>query len=195
MEAWWGKVAVGVAWWGAGDQIAEPPRTANAAAPTSFDMTTTTDGLPAVGAMAPDFTLKSTDDEDVTLSAYRGESNVVLAFFPLAFTSVCTAEMCSFTEDFSLFQGVNAQVLGVSVDSVPTLKEFKAKHRIGIELLSDFKREVCRAYGTLIEEAFLSRRAYMIIDREGIVRWSFAETELGERRDNAELLDQLRTLA
>ena len=158
-------------------------------------MTTIAEGLPAVGATAPDFTLKSTDDEDVTLSAYRGESNVVLAFFPLAFTSVCTAEMCSFTEDFSLFQGVNAQVLGVSVDSVPTLKEFKAKHRIGIELLSDFKREVCRAYGTLIEEAFLSRRAYMIIDREGIVQWSFAETELGDRRDNAELLDRLRTLA
>ena len=157
-------------------------------------MTTSAAGLPAVGEVAPDFTLKSTADEDVSLSAYRGESNVVLAFFPLAFTSVCTAEMCSFTDDFSLFQGVNAQVLGVSVDSVPTLKEFKAKHRIGIDLLSDFRRDVCRAYGTLIEEAFFSRRAYVIIDRDGVVRWSFVEAELGDCRDNAELLDQLRTL-
>lgn len=158
-------------------------------------MTASTSSLPAVGDVAPDFTLPSTADESVTLSAYRGESNVVLAFFPLAFTSVCTAEMCSFTEDLSLFQGVSAEVFGVSVDSVPTLKEFKAKHRIGIELLSDFKREVCRAYGTLVEEAFLSRRAYVIVDREGVVRWTFVEADLDHRRDNAELLDQLRALA
>jgi peroxiredoxin len=195
-------VVVGVAWQRAEDQIAEPRRTANSVAPTSFDpksqwtrqMTTTAAGLPAVGEKAPDFTLGSTADEDVTLSDFGGESNVVLAFFPLAFTSVCTAEMCSFTDDYTLFEGVNAKVFGVSVDSVPSLKEFKAKHGIGIDLLSDFKRDACRAYGTLIEDAFFSRRAYVIIDREGVVQWSFMETELGQRRDNAELLDQLRLL-
>ncbi len=158
-------------------------------------MTTTAAGLPAVGEEAPDFTLRSTADEDVTLSDFGGKSSVVLAFFPLAFTSVCTTEMCSFTDDHSLFEGVNAKVFGVSVDSVPTLKEFRAKHGIGIDLLSDFKRGVCRAYGTLIEDAFFSRRAYVIIDKEGVVQWSFVEAELVQRRDNAELLDQLRSLA
>lgn len=158
-------------------------------------MTVTATNLPAVGEAAPDFTIKSTTDEDVALASFRGESNVVLAFFPLAFTSVCTAQMCSFTDDFSLFGSVNARVFGISVDSVPTLKEFKSKHGIGIDLLSDFKRDVCRAYGTLIEDTNFSLRAYVIVDKQGVVRWTFAETELGDRRDNAELLDQLRSLA
>lgn len=157
-------------------------------------MTTKEGNLPPVGEPAPDFTLPSTSDVDVTLSAYRGEANVVLAFFPLAFTSVCTAEMRSFTEDAGLFGGVRATVFGISVDSIPALKEFRAKHSIGIDLLSDFKREVCRAYGTLMETTFFSRRAYVIIDRAGIVRWTFAEPDLDGCRDNAELLNQLREL-
>ncbi len=158
-------------------------------------MTVTATNLPAVGEVAPDFTLNSTADEDVALASFRGESNVVLAFFPLAFTTVCTAEMCSFTDDFSLFESVNAKVFGISVDSLPTLKEFKSKHGIGIDLLSDFKRDICRAYGTLIEDTYFSRRAYVIVDEQGVVRWTFVEAELGDRRDNAELLDQLRSLA
>ncbi len=117
-------------------------------------MTVTATNLPAVGEVAPDFTLKSTADEDVALASFRGECNVVLAFFPLAFTTVCTAEMCSFTDDFSLFESVNAKVFGISVDSLPALKEFKSKHGIGIDLLSDFKRDICLAYGTLIEDTF-----------------------------------------
>ena len=83
-------------------------------------MTVIATNLPAVGEAAPDFTLESTADEDVTLASFRGESNVVLAFFPLAFTTVCTAQMCSFTDDFSLFGSVNAKVFGISVDSLPT---------------------------------------------------------------------------
>ncbi len=155
----------------------------------------TTTGLPAVGELAPDFTLSSTADEEVTLSSFQGKSNVVLAFFPLAFTSVCTDEMGCFTEASALFEGVDAKVFGISVDSVPALKEFKAKNGFGIDLLSDFKRDVCRAYGTLMEDAFFSKRAYVIVDKQGIVRWVFVEAELGDRRDNAELLDRLRELA
>ncbi len=158
-------------------------------------MTVTATNLPAVGEVAPDFTLESTAGEDVALASFRGESNVVLAFFPLEFTTVCTAEMCSFTDDFSLFGSVNAKVFGISVDSLPTLKEFKGKHGISIDLLSDFKRDICRAYGTLIEDTYYSRRAYVIVDKQGVVRWTFVEAELGDRRDNAELLDQLRSLA
>src|SRR3954449_11306578 len=105
--------------------------------------------LPQPGAPAPDFTLPSTLGTDVTLSKLRGR-NVLLAFFPLAFTSVCTQEMCSFTEDYGRFQDANTVVLPISVDSIPTLKEFKAKEHITLELLSHFKREVSRRYGTLL---------------------------------------------
>src|SRR5919112_4418391 len=113
--------------------------------------------LPTPGSPAPDFTLPSTAGVDVTLSKLRGR-NVLLAFFPLAFTRVCTQEMCSFSEDYGRFQAANTVVLPISVDSVPTLREFKAKDRISVDLLSDFKREVSRRYGTLMEDKFFSNR-------------------------------------
>lgn len=146
--------------------------------------------LPAVGSLAPDFTLPSTGGADVTLSSLRGKK-VLLAFFPLAFTGTCTAELCAFTEDFGRFADAETVVLPISVDSVPTLKEFKAKEKISVDLLSDFKRAVSRKYGTLLEERFFSNRAYIVIDREGIVRWAFAEAQTRDRRENSELLAQL----
>ena len=149
---------------------------------------------PSIGAEAPDFTLPSTADGDVTLSQFRGKSNVVLAFFPLAFTSVCTAEFCDFTDGLTDFGAVDAEVLGISVDSVPTLTEFRAKNNITVTLLSDFKRDVCRAYGTLLEEQFFSRRSYFVVDRRGVLRWSHAESELGQKRANTELIKELENL-
>jgi peroxiredoxin len=149
--------------------------------------------LPPVGAPAPDFTLASTAGGNVTLSSLRGK-NVLLAFFPLAFTGTCTKELCAFTEDFSQFQSADTVVLPISVDSVPTLKEFKSKEKIGVDLLSDFKREVSRKYGTLLEDLFFSNRAYVILDRAGIVRWTFAEETPGTRRENTELLAELKRL-
>ena len=146
--------------------------------------------LPPVGSPAPDFTLPSTSGTDVTLSSLRGR-NVLLAFFPLAFTKVCTQEMCSLTEDYGKFRDANTEVLPISVDSVPTLREFKAKERISVDLLSDFKREVSRRYGTLIEEKFFSNRAYVLVGPDGLVRWAFAEDTPGTRRENHELLAQL----
>jgi peroxiredoxin len=149
-----------------------------------------TSSLPAVGTPAPDFTLPSTSGTDVTLSSFRGK-NVLLAFFPLAFTRVCTQEMCSLTEDYGRFRDANTVVLPISVDSVPTLREFKAKERLSVELLSDFKREVSRRYGTLIEDKFFSNRAYVLIDPQGLVRWAYAEDTPGTRRENEELLTQI----
>src|SRR5918997_3798995 len=146
--------------------------------------------LPRAGAFAPDFTLPSTSGADITLSKIRGR-NVLLAFFPLAFTRVCTQEMCSFTEDYGRFRDANTEVLPISVDSVPTLREFKAKEHISVDMLSDFKREVSRKYGTLIEDKFFSNRAYVLVDPEGIVRWAFSEETPGTRRENQELLAQL----
>ena len=144
--------------------------------------------------MAPDFTLASTSGSNVTLSSLRGR-NVVLAFFPLAFTRVCTAEMCAFTEDYSRFEKADTVVLPISVDSVATLKEFKAKEKLTVDLLSDFKREVSRRYGVLLEEAFFAARAYFIIDRAGLIHWSYVEDTTGTRRENADLLAQLEALA
>ena len=150
--------------------------------------------LPAVGAPAPDFTLPSTSGTDVTLSKLRGR-NVLLAFFPLAFTGTCTKEMSAFSEEFDKFREVNALVLPISVDSVPTLNEFKSKERLSFDLLSDFKREVSRKYGTLIEEKFFSNRAYILIDKDGVVRWVHAEQTPATRRENEEILKQLRALS
>ena len=150
--------------------------------------------LPAVGSPAPDFTLPSTADADVTLSRLRGK-NVLLAFFPLAFTKTCTLELCAFTDDFAQFESADTVVLPISVDSVPTLKEFKQKEHISVDLLSDFKREVSRRYGTLLEDKFFSNRAYVLIDWNGVVRWTFLETTPSTRRENAEILRQVHALS
>ena len=155
--------------------------------------TATAASLPAVGSPAPDFTLPSTSGSQVTLSELKGR-NVLLAFFPLAFTRVCTTELCSFTADYGAFQDAETEVLPISVDSIPTLREFKAKERISVDLLSDFKREVSRRYGTLLEDRFHSNRSYILIDRDGIVRWTFAEETTGNRRENAELFERIKAL-
>src|SRR5437867_6135550 len=87
------------------------------------------------GTLAPDFKLPSTAGTDVVLSSFRGKQNVLLAFFPLAFTSTCTAELCAFSEDFERFASAGTAVLPISVDSVPTLREFKAKYAMKVDLL------------------------------------------------------------
>lgn len=150
--------------------------------------------LPAVGSIAPDFSLPSTSGDSVTLSSFRGTHNVLIAFFPLAFSGTCTAEMCDFSADHAAFEREGTVVLPVSVDSIPTLSEFKAKERMTIDLLSDFHRAVSRLYGTLVEERNHSTRAYILVDKAGVVRWAFAEPNPGEKRSNAELLQQLAML-
>jgi peroxiredoxin len=150
--------------------------------------------VPSLGVLAPDFALPSTAGGELTLSSFRGKSSVLLAFFPLAFTSVCTTELCDFSQGFSEFAGLDATILGISVDSIPTLKEFRAKNGITVDLLSDFKREVSRRYGVLMEDKFHSRRAYFIVDREGVLRWSHVEDETRHKRENAELIAELARL-
>lgn len=149
---------------------------------------------PAAGERAPGFTLPSTSGTDFTLADSLGREHVLLAFFPLAFTGVCTTEMCAFSEDYDSFAAAGVRVLPVSVDSVPTLKEFASKHDIKVEMLSDFHREVSRAYGVLIPERFFSQRAYFLIDREGVVRWSHVESVPSSRRENSEILAQIAAL-
>lgn len=150
--------------------------------------------MPVVGSPAPDFTLRSMAGTDVTLSSFRGDKNVLLAFFPLAFTRTCTAEMCAFTDDFSQFASRDTVVLPISVDSTDTLREYQAKYHLSFDLLSDFKRVVSQQYGVLNAERFYANRAYVVIDRDGVVRWSWLEAKNGERRENAELLVELEKL-
>jgi len=150
--------------------------------------------VPAPGDRAPDFSLQSTSGATVKLSELRGKSPVLIAFFPLAFTSTCTAELCEFSESFDQFAGKGVVVLPVSVDSVPTLKEFKAKYAMKTDLLSDFKREASRAFGVLREDTFFSERAYFLVDREGVVRWAHIESKLGDKRGSSELFDRIAAL-
>ena len=156
--------------------------------------TVTAPSLPLVGSPAPDFTLRSTAGTDVTLSSFRGGKNVLLAFFPLAFTRTCTAEMCAFTDDVSQFASRDTVVLPISVDSTDTLREYQGKYHLSFDLLSDFKRVVSRLYGVLNDEKFYANRAYFVVDKQGVVRWAWQETKNGEWRGNPQLLAELAKL-
>jgi peroxiredoxin len=150
---------------------------------------------PQIGDVAPDFTADSTSGKPVTLSSFRGKQNVLLAFFPLAFTGTCTKELVCFTEDFDQFVGNGVEVLPISVDAIPSLREFKNKLQMKTELLSDFRRDISRAYGVLNEDRFFSNRAYFLIDKSGRVRWSHIEGNNSERRDNSELFAAIQLLS
>ncbi len=150
---------------------------------------------PNVGDKAPDFSLKSTSGEMVSLAQFKESKNVLVAFFPLAFTGVCTAENCAFSEDYAQFESKDTVVLPVSVDSTPTHNEFRAKHKMTHHLLSDFKREAGRAYGVLDEEKFFSKRSYFLVDKQGILRWKHVEAENAHKREDKELLEQIARLS
>jgi peroxiredoxin len=154
---------------------------------------TETSLVPAVGTPAPDFTLPSTSGQKVTLSELRGRP-VLLAFFPAAFTSVCTTEVCAFSDDHDAFQQRDLVVLPISVDLVPSLQEFKRKHEVRVDMLSDARREVSRAYGVLLERTYAANRAYFLVDREGVIRWAHVEEHGGFRRENAEILAEVAKL-
>ena len=127
----------------------------------------------------------------MTLSSYQGKKRVLLAFFPLAFTSTCTSELCDFSADFDQFSSRDVEVLPISVDSVPTLREFKAKHQMRVDLLSDFRRNISRAYGVLLADKFYSARAYFLVGLDGRIEWAHIESSPGLKRSNAEILEQI----
>jgi peroxiredoxin len=146
---------------------------------------------PNVGDKAPDFSLKSTSGEMVGISQWKGQKNVLVAFFPLVFTGVCTKENCAFSDDYAKFEGKDTVVLPVSVDATPSQNEFRTKHGMKQHLLSDFKREAGRAYGVLDDEKFFTKRAYFLVDKTGVVRYKHVEAELGHSRSNDELLAEI----
>ena len=129
-----------------------------------------------VGDKAPDFSLFDSDKNKQSLSDYRG-SNVLLLFFPLAFTSVCTAELCDTRDNMNMYEKLNAKPIGISVDSLHSLKKFKEEQGLNFPLLSDFNKNVSELYGSLYEEfgfgmKGVSKRSAFLIDSEGIVQYA-----------------------
>jgi glutaredoxin-dependent peroxiredoxin len=131
------------------------------------------------GSKAPDFTLKTKNESglaDVTLSSNFGKKNTVLLFFPLAFTGVCTSEMCDVTAGLSQYDQLNAAVIGVSVDSPFAQEAWAQKEKIGIPLASDLNKKTAEAYGTLLPDLLglgaVSARAAFVIDKEGVIQYS-----------------------
>ena len=129
-----------------------------------------------VGDAAPDFTLYDSAKNKITLSDQRAQ-NVLLLFFPLAFTSTCTAELCSVRDNISFYNNVNAKVFGISVDSLHTLAKYKTEQNLNFLLLSDFNKEVSTAYGSIYEifsynMKGVSKRSAFVIDKIGIVRYA-----------------------
>jgi len=129
-----------------------------------------------IGDKAPELNLYNTEKEKVSIENFRGK-NLVLFFFPLAFTGVCAKEMCIINEDYSEYQKLNAEVIGISVDSLYSLKKFKEYNNItSVTFLSDFNKKIIESYGVVIENfpfeyEKVSKRATFVIDKEGYIKY------------------------
>jgi len=143
-----------------------------------------------VGDQAPDFTLKSKsgdDMNDISLSDYRDQKNVVILFFPLAYTGVCTEEMCSVSGGLADYDALDAQVLGISVDSPFAQEAWAKENEITIPLLSDFNKEVSAAYGSQFEDLIgfkgVAKRSAFVVDKSGVVRFASVSDDPTELPD------------
>ncbi|PWV47525.1 redoxin domain-containing protein [Chitinophaga sp. S165] len=129
-----------------------------------------------IGAKAPAFSLVNTERQKVSLDDFKGQ-NLVILFFPMAFTSTCTAELCSIRDNIATYEGLNSTVVGISVDSPFTLKQFKTDQNLNFPLLSDFNKEASPAYGAFYEQFMLdlkgvSKRAAFVVDKDGVIRYA-----------------------
>ncbi|MCW3076956.1 MAG: peroxiredoxin [Bacteroidetes bacterium] len=126
------------------------------------------------GQRAPNFKLFNTQKKETSLSDFKGK-NVVLLFYPFAFSGTCTAELCNMRDNISVYNGLNAEILGISTDSVFTQLKYKEDQKLNFELLSDFNKETSKEYGSLYENFIfgtqgVSKRSAFVIDKEGMVR-------------------------
>ena len=129
-----------------------------------------------IGQEAPDFTLRDTEKNKITLSDQKGK-NVVLLFFPLAFTSTCTKELCMTRDNIAVYNGLNAAIFGISVDSLFALGKFKEEQNLNFTLLSDFNKVASTAYDTIYDHWYndmdgVSKRSAFVIDKDGKVRYA-----------------------
>ena len=150
------------------------------------------------GDKAPSFALYNTEKQKITLEEQKGK-NVLLLFFPLAFTSTCTAELCGVRDNIASYNAVNAVVFGISVDSPQTLRKFREEQHFNFDLLSDFNKEVSTKYGSLyetfgMEMKGVSKRSAFVIDKEGIVRYAEVLENAGQVPDFGKINETLRSL-
>lgn len=153
----------------------------------------------SIGQKAPEFTLTSSDKEKVSLSG-KNDQNTVLLFFPMAFTSVCTEELCGVRDSLNQSQDPKARVFGISVDSPFSLDKFKQEQQLNFPLLSDFNKEVSRAYDAIYDEFVfgmkgVSKRAAFVVDRDGLIQYAEVLDNAGELPDMEALKDTLKKLA
>jgi len=151
---------------------------------------------PEVGTEAPDFTLKDQNNQEVTLSSFRGSRNVLVVFYPFAFSGICTGELCAIRDDLGTFQNDDVQVLAVSVDHVFALKAWANQEGYRFPLLSDFwpHGELAKTYGVFNEDRGMAVRGTFLVDKAGIVR--FAEVNApGEARDQEAWKKALASIA
>ncbi len=151
-----------------------------------------------IGDTAPDFTLFNTEKQAISLSSYHGK-NVVVLFFPLAFTSTCTAELCGVRDDISNYGKMDAEVLAISVDSLFSLGKFKEEQSLNFNLLSDFNKTASQAYDSLydtfvLEMKGVSKRSAFLIDREGVIRYAEVLESAGDVPNLDALKEILKTL-
>jgi len=151
-----------------------------------------------IGQPAPDFTLYNTEKKQVSLAEQKG-SNVLLLFFPLAFTDVCTKELCAVRDNISTYNTLNAKVFGISVDALHTLAKYKEDQNLNFTLLSDFNKDVSRLYETIYEMfgynmKGVSKRSAFVIDKGGIVRYAEVLDNAGEVPDFVKIKNTLETL-
>ncbi len=152
-----------------------------------------------IGQKAPNFSLFDTDKKEVKLEDYKGK-NLVILFFPLAFTSVCTAELCSIRDSYTQYDNLNAEVVGISVDSVFVLGKFKEAERMNFKLLSDFNKDASTAYESLYDSfAFgmkgVSKRSAFVIDKEGVLQYIEVLENAGEQPNYENIIATLKKLS
>ncbi|MCH8612751.1 peroxiredoxin [Arsenicicoccus dermatophilus] len=150
---------------------------------------------PAVGTQAPDLTLKNQFGEDVTLSSFRGTKNVLLVFYPFAFSGICTGELCEIRDDLGRFQDDDVQVLAISCDPMFTLRAWAQDQGYEFPLLSDFwpHGKVAQDYGVFLEGGGLAKRGTFLVDKDGTIAWALVN-EPGERREFAGYHEALAAL-
>jgi glutaredoxin-dependent peroxiredoxin len=151
-----------------------------------------------VGNHAPDFSLYDSTKTKLSLSELKG-NNVLILFFPMAFTSVCTKELCWVRDNISLYEKANAKVLGISVNSLYTLAKFKEEQHLNFPLLSDFNKEVSTAYGCLYETwnydmKGVSKRSAFVIDKYGIIKYAEVLETTGQVPDFESIITTLSSL-
>ena len=150
------------------------------------------------GDQAPDFTLYNTEKKQISLTDLRGK-NVLILFFPLAFTSTCTAELCAVRDNIGLYNDYNAEVLGISVDSLHTLRKYKEEQGLNFNLLSDFNKDVSRAYDTIYEQfgygmKGVSKRSAFLLDKNGVVQYVEVLENAGEVPDFIQIRKKMEML-